>query len=65
VKQIFEGLPLLNYTLDLLMFSGGLGFISWLLLITIVLRKNIRPLLLAGFIIYLIWIQLQIQSIVH
>lgn len=57
-----------NYTLDLLMFSGGLGLISWLLLVILVLKcliKNNQQVLLVGLIIYLGWIQLQIQSIVH
>lgn len=61
-----------NYILDLLLFSGILGFLSWLFLIAIILRKlifsKINPettTMLIGLSLYLIWIQFQNQSIVH
>lgn len=55
-----------NYFLDLLFFSGLVGFISWCSLIWLVLRKSrTNKLFFIWFLVYLIWIQLQIQSIVH
>lgn len=61
-----------NYILDLLMFSGIFGVLSYLLLIFFCLKKIlISPIkletttLLLGLLIYLIWIQFQNQSIVH
>lgn len=54
-----------NYVLDLLVFSGSVGLIIWLVLIIVLLREAKSKILLVGLIIYLVWIQLQIQSIVH
>lgn len=54
-----------NYSLDLLVFSGSIGLIIWLMLIILLLREAKSKILLVGLIIYLVWIQLQIQSIVH
>lgn len=61
-----------NYLLDILLFSGILGLISWLLVNLMLIKKLIRSkvnlensVLLIGFIVYLIWIQFQNQSIVH
>lgn len=54
-----------NYVLDLLVFSGSVGLIIWLMLIILLLREAKSKILMVGLIIYLVWIQLQIQSIVH
>ena len=61
-----------NYPLDLLLFSGVLGLISWLLMIFFMIRKLLisrinleNSVLLIGLLTYLIWIQFQNQSIVH
>ena len=54
-----------NYTLDLLFFSGILGFLAWIVLVWQLFRKIKSKVLLASLIIYLVWIQLQIQSVVH
>lgn len=61
-----------NYLLDLLLFSGVLGLLSWLLMIALISRKlivsKINPkttTMLIGFSLYLVWVQFQNQSIVH
>ena len=53
-----------NYSLDLLFSSGFLGFLIWIFLVVILLKKA-RGILLLSLIIYLVWIQLQVQGIVH
>lgn len=61
-----------NYTLDLMLFSGIFGVLSWILLVFLLLKKILSSnttlennTLLLGFLTYLIWIQFQNQSIVH
>lgn len=54
-----------NYSLDLIVFSGILGFLSWIGLIWALLRKDKSKLLAVWLLIYLLWIQFQIQGIVH
>lgn len=61
-----------NYTLDLMLFSGILGVVSWCLLIFLILKKILsskisleNDVLLLGLITYLVWAQFQNQSIVH
>lgn len=61
-----------NYILDLLLFSGILGLLVWLVLVGLLIKKLIQsPVraentsLLLGLFTYLIWIQFQNQSIVH
>lgn len=61
-----------NYLLDLLLFSGILGLLTWLILVLMLLKRilqsQISPensTLLVGLITYLIWIQFQNQSVVH
>ena len=53
-----------NYLLDLAIFAGILGVISWLFLVYVLLRKA-KGLLLTSLLIYLIWVQFQNQSVVH
>ena len=53
-----------NYILDLLFFSGIFGLISWLVLIGLVLKRA-KGIILTSFLVYLVWIQFQNQSIVH
>lgn len=66
-----------NYILDLLLFSGILGLFSWLVLVVLLFKKLIRKLrqkshgrsnnvlLFISLLIYLIWIQVQNQSMVQ
>ncbi|MBI2020727.1 O-antigen ligase family protein [Candidatus Daviesbacteria bacterium] len=61
-----------NYILDLLLFSGILGLIAWLLLIALIFRKlgqkssdRGKNVLVVSLILYLIWVQFQNQSVVH
>lgn len=54
-----------NYFLDLLVFSGVLGLVAYLCLVFL-LFKNIHPSFMKIFLIlYLVWIQFQVQSIVQ
>lgn len=58
-----------NYILDLLLFSGILGLLSWLILVILLIKKitkhQYKNLLLISLGTYLIWIQFQNQSVVH
>lgn len=54
-----------NYILDLFLFSGILGVLAWLILVSILLKKNKNTTILIGLITYLIWIQFQNQSVMH
>lgn len=54
-----------NYMLDLLTFSGSLGLLAWLGLIFMLFKKAKGTGLLIPFLIYLFWIQFQVQGIVH
>lgn len=54
-----------NYILDLFLFSGIFGVMSWLLLTWLLIKKCKNKYLLTGLLTYLIWIQFQNQSIVH
>lgn len=79
VKPYFFGLKDLyldrshNYILDLLMFSGILGLMSWILLFVVIVKKintkqipiGTKNVLITCLILYLIWIQFQNQSVVH
>ena len=53
-----------NYILDLLLFSGFPGFLVWVLMVVILIRKA-RGILLVSLLTYLVWVQFQNQSIVH
>jgi len=54
-----------NYTLDLLFFSGFLGFLVWLLLVILMFRRVRSGSILSALVLYLIWIQFQNQSVVE
>lgn len=55
-----------NLILDLLIFSGIFGLISWLLLVILALKKAIKnKILLVSLLTYLIWSQFQNQGVVH
>lgn len=54
-----------NYILDLFLFSGILGVLTWLILVVILFTKTRNKILLAGLVTYIIWVQFQNQSIVH
>lgn len=59
-----------NYLLDLLLFSGILGVLGWVILVILLLIKikqtsSDRGTFVVSLILYLIWIQFQNQSIVH
>lgn len=61
-----------NYLLDLLFFSGILGLGAWIVLVLAIFMKlksksdgRHKMVLLTSFLIYLIWIQFQNQSVVH
>lgn len=61
-----------NYTLDLLMFSGILGLLAWIILVFLLIKQivlsSVKPdntVLLIGLFTYLVWIQFQNQSVVH
>lgn len=61
-----------NYLLDLLLFSGGVGLLAWLILVGLLfwkLKQNWQSgqskILLVSLSTYLIWAQFQNQSIVH
>lgn len=61
-----------NYSLDLLMFSGILGLLSWLILVVMLFLKlgqkvNDRSkfVLLTSLLVYLVWIQFQNQSVIQ
>ncbi|MBI4059176.1 O-antigen ligase family protein [Candidatus Microgenomates bacterium] len=54
-----------NYLLDLAIFSGIGGVISYLVILWLIFKRASQKLLLIPLIIYLIWVQFQNQSIVH
>lgn len=54
-----------NYILDLFLFAGVFGVISYLMLVCLLLKKTKQKTLIVSLITYLIWIQFQNQSIVH
>lgn len=55
-----------NYLLDLWLFSGIPGLLAWILLVILLIKKaRYDSTLMAGLLLYLIWIQLQNQSVVH
>ncbi|MBI2600340.1 O-antigen ligase family protein [Candidatus Daviesbacteria bacterium] len=54
-----------NYILDLVLFSGLSGLVSWLILVVLLLKRTKKDYFLVSLIIYLVWTQFQIQSIVH
>ena len=54
-----------NYFLDVLMFSGILGLVSYLVLVLLLLKKSFKTFFFLPLLIYLIWVQFQNQSIVH
>lgn len=61
-----------NYVLDLLLFSGFPGLLSWLFLIILIFGKLVQMshdrgtnVLAIALVIYLIWIQFQNQSVAH
>lgn len=54
-----------NYILDLLLFGGILVFFPWIFLIWNMFKKAKGTFLLIPLAVYLLWIQFQIQGIVH
>ena len=54
-----------NYFLDLLIFSGVLGLAGYFCLLYLVLRKSAPDYLKVVLILYLVWVQFQVQSIAH
>lgn len=55
-----------NYLLDLFLFSGIPGLLAWIMLVILLIKKARHDqTLLIGLLTYLIWVQLQNQSIVH
>jgi O-antigen ligase len=54
-----------NYTLDLLIYSGLVGFSIWVFLIWQIFKTTESRFLKICLIIYLFWIQLQVQGIIH
>ncbi|MDO8638327.1 MAG: O-antigen ligase family protein, partial [Candidatus Daviesbacteria bacterium] len=54
-----------NYALDLLLFSGILGFLSWGFLVCLMIKKAKSRELLVGLVFYIIWSSFQNQSIVN
>ncbi len=54
-----------NYLLDLLLSGGAIGLISWGVWVWLVLRGAKNKQVLIGLVTYLIWAQLQNQSVVH
>ncbi len=54
-----------NYLLDLLIFSGGLGLLSYLALAGIILKKSFKTPLFLPLLLYLVWVSFQNQSIIQ
>lgn len=54
-----------NYFLDLLVFSGILGFFAFIMLFLFMITKSTSALFSIWLLIYLLWTALQPQSIVH
>lgn len=54
-----------SYILDLFLFSGILGVLTWIILIVLLIKKGRKNFLIVPLITYLIWIQFQNQSLVH
>lgn len=55
-----------NYILDIFLFSGMSGVVAWILLVILLVKKaRYNQTLLVGLLTYLIWVQLQNQSVVH
>lgn len=54
-----------SYILDILVSSGVLGLLAWGALVWNLIRAQKSRVLSSALIIYLLWIQVQIQSIVH
>lgn len=54
-----------NYILDLLMFSGIVGVLSWIIVVALLFKKTKQKVLIVSLATYLVWIQFQNQSIVH
>lgn len=54
-----------NYSLDLVLFSGILGFLTWLMLVFQLYYRIEKGPFLSALVLYLLWSQFQIQSVVH
>lgn len=54
-----------NYFLDILFYSGLVGLIVWILLVTMTLRKSNSGTLKLGLIIFIFYSLVQVLSIVH
>lgn len=54
-----------NYSLDLLISSGVLGFLSYGILICLLINGIKSRMLFLGLLVYLIWSQFQNQSVAH
>ena len=54
-----------NYILDLLLFGGVLVFLPWVFLVWKMFERAKGTFLLIPLVVYLIWIQFQIQGVSH
>lgn len=54
-----------NYFLDLMIFSGFIGLISYGFLLHLLFKKAKSYRLKVFLVLYLVWVQFQVQSIVH
>lgn len=54
-----------NYLLDLLVYAGAVGLLSWILMVGKMFRSSNTKTYLIVLVLYLIWTQIQIQSVVH
>lgn len=55
-----------NYLLDVFIYSGIIGVAAWgVLIVLLIVKARKKQVFLISIIIYVIWIQFQIQSIVH
>jgi hypothetical protein len=54
-----------NYFLDLLIFSGVLGLMTYIYLLYLLFKSKVPAFLKIFLALYIIWVQFQVQSIVH
>jgi O-antigen ligase len=53
-----------NYILDLLVFSG-VGGIIWIYFVFFLFKKAKKDIFFIALLIYVLWVQIQIQSVIH